>query len=384
MIRKNCSTYCPPHCEFEPDYCPPIDCPDGIICTELIPSDAIIFEGTYLECFGITAGMNLTDVVLTLAALVFPECNTTTTTSTTTTTTLCQRPTGLTQIILVSSFDDRGTVVEFTATYAEACAASGFIINDPTVFLNTYVGEVSSLTTNVTVYDTGFLTDCSVVPEGWYINADNYAEIINIVGGVIVSIVGCAAGTTSTTTSTTSTSTTTTTAAPCIINQYAADIVGDWPIVYDLCGQTINSMLLDGYQEFCATSIISLDPSQVPFLVGPCPTNGGTITFRVVNNIDAVIVDFFPPVFILDPFNSFPVINTPPITGRLSGQLSGHFEVHYDSPTTQPIINIIVGGVSLVSVTATMGINQTFRYPAPLNIWQGWNGIDDVIIEINA
>lgn len=215
MIRKNCSTYCPPHCEFEPDYCPPIDCPDGIICTELIPSDAIIFEGTYLECFGITAGMNLTDVVLALAALVFPECNTTTTTSTTTTTTLCQRPTGLIQIILVASFDDGATIVEFTASFAEACAASNLINNNPTYFLNTYVGEVSSFATNVTVYDTGFSTDCSVVPDGWYIDAADYTQIINIVGGIIVSIAACDVTTTSTTTtSTTTTSTTTTTAYP--------------------------------------------------------------------------------------------------------------------------------------------------------------------------
>lgn len=392
MIRKNCSTYCPPHCEFEPDYCPPIDCPDGPICTELIPSDAIIFEGTYLECFGITAGMNLTDVVLALAALVFPQCNTTTTTSTTSTTTLCQRPTGLTQIILVASFDDGTTTVDFTASFAEACTASNLINNNSTYFLNTYVGEVSSLTTNVTVYDTGFSTDCSVVPDGWYIDAANYSQIINIVGGVIVSIAACDVTTTSTTvepttTSTTSTTTSTTststTAGPCVINQYAADIVGDWPIVYDLCGQTINAVLLDGYQEFCATSIISLDPSQVPFLVGPCPTNGGTITFRVVNNIDAVINGFNPPIFILDPGNSFPANNLVSPVGRLSGLLSSAIEIYYDSPTNLPIINIIAGGLPLISVTVPLGVGQTFRYPSS-GPWPGWNGIDDVIIEITS
>jgi hypothetical protein len=377
VIRKNCSTYCPPHCEFEPDYCAPIDCPDGPICTELIPSDAIIFEGTYLECFGITAGMNLTDVVLALAALVFPQCNTTTTTSTTTTTTLCQRPTGLTNIILVSSFDDGTTLVEFSGTFAEACTASNLIINNSSYFLNTYVGQVSSLgTTGVTVYDTSFLTDCNVVPDGFYVDAADYTQIINIVGGVLVSISACTI---------TTTTSTTTTSGPCVINKYGIDVTGgDWPIVYDLCGQSINALLLaNGYYEFCASSILSLDPSQVPFLIGPCPTTGGTITFRVVNNLDAIITGFNPPVFILDPGNSFPVTLGSDALGTLSGIVSGAVEIYYDSPTYQPIINIIVNGTSLVSITSNIGIGQVFRYPLS-GPWPGWTGTDTVIIEINA
>lgn len=277
MIRKNCSTYCPPHCEFEPDYCPPIDCPDGIICTELIPSDAIIFEGTYLECFGITAGMNLTDVVLTLAALVFPECNTTTTTSTTTTTTLCQRPTGLTQIILVESFDDGTTIVTFTGSYAEACTASNLIINNSSYFLNTYVGEISSLIPGVTVYDTGFSTDCSVVPDGWYINADDYSQIINIVNGILTTITGCTLPTTSTTTTSSLT-------CDCItFNNTSATDQECW---YNDCSgvYTAVTVLANTIAKYCGCCGGTASPSFVLIttggacIAGQCPTTTTTTT----------------------------------------------------------------------------------------------------------
>lgn len=289
MIRKNCSTYCPPHCEFEPDYCPPIDCPDGIICTELIPSDAIIFEGTYLECFGITAGMNLTDVVLTLAALVFPECNTTTTTSTTTTTTLCQRPTGLTQIILVESFDDGTTIVTFTGSYAEACTASNLIINNPSYFLNTYVGEISSLIPGVTVYDTGFSTDCSVVPDGWYINADDYSQIINIVNGVLTTITGCTLSTT--------TSTTTTLASSCYSFENSDAILGVSMDYYDDIGvfhQVIVPPL--GTVYVCASSIRGIPAEITVAITGACgygslcdPTTTSTTSTTTTTTIDPTI-----------------------------------------------------------------------------------------------
>jgi hypothetical protein len=66
-------------------YC--IECEGGTPCFVKYSSDCVIYEGDDLECFGISSGTNLTDVILNLLALVFPECHTTTTTSTTSTST---------------------------------------------------------------------------------------------------------------------------------------------------------------------------------------------------------------------------------------------------------------------------------------------------------
>jgi hypothetical protein len=67
-------------------YC--IECGDGTPCFVKYSSDCAVYKGDDLECFGIEPGTNLTDVILNLLALVFPECHTTTTTSTISTTTI--------------------------------------------------------------------------------------------------------------------------------------------------------------------------------------------------------------------------------------------------------------------------------------------------------
>ena len=78
-MSKKCPPYCPPACEFEQTYCLP-ECEDSQNCDEYILSDCVAYEGTYLEQYGIEPGTSLTDVIIQLATLVYPDCYTTTTT----------------------------------------------------------------------------------------------------------------------------------------------------------------------------------------------------------------------------------------------------------------------------------------------------------------
>lgn len=79
MQQHNCTIYCPPNCPFVPQYCIP-ECEDGQNCVEILVSDCIMYEGTYLEQYGVEPGTSLTGVIIHLANLVYPDCTTTTTT----------------------------------------------------------------------------------------------------------------------------------------------------------------------------------------------------------------------------------------------------------------------------------------------------------------
>jgi hypothetical protein len=225
---------------------------------------------------------------------------------------------------------------------------------------------------------------------------DSVTDILNI---IISQLNPCTTTTTSTTTTSTTTTsttstttttteapttTTTTTAVPCIINSYAFDISGEFPITYEICGQVVNATLTTGYQEICYSNLISLDPSVLPSLIGPCPTNGGSITFNVVNNSDGVITSFDPPVYILNSGNSFPVANNGSAVGTLSGTFSGQFLINYDSPTLTPVFKIYINSVLIDTVNGTIGTSQTFRYPNPVAAWAGFSITDNVIIEMSG
>lgn len=173
---------------------------------------------------------------------------------------------------------------------------------------------------------------------------------------------------------------------PCVINQYVADVIGDHNIVYEICGQTFTSKLLDGSVEFCATSIISLSPTVIPFLIGACPTNNGSITFRTVNNTGGKINGFNPPIYTLNPGNSFPVTNGNTAVGNLSFSfVDDNFEILYDSPTQIPKFKVIVNGVTLITITGTVGVGQTIRQNSiPGNPASGFVGGDNIIIELTS
>jgi len=172
---------------------------------------------------------------------------------------------------------------------------------------------------------------------------------------------------------------------PCVINQYGADVIGDHTIVYEICGQTFTSKLLNGLIEFCASSIISLSPTVTPSLIGPCKPSSGSITFRTVGNSGAVINGINPPFFTLNPGNSFPVTNGNSIVGSVPGFSDDTFEILYDSPINVPIIKVIINGTTVLTTTGTVGIGQSFiQRDIPANPSQGFSYGDTIIIELTS
>lgn len=80
MLQHNCSKYCPPQCEFAinycdfPVFCEDYDCTNPETCVQSIPSDCVVYNGTALEQYGIYSGTTVTQIIQTLAQLVYPEC----------------------------------------------------------------------------------------------------------------------------------------------------------------------------------------------------------------------------------------------------------------------------------------------------------------------
>jgi hypothetical protein len=88
-----CPAYCPPTCHFEinycdyPIYCDDYDCNNPETCRALISSDCVVYYGTLLQQYGVQNGDTVTDIILQLTELLYPDCFTTTTTESPTTTT---------------------------------------------------------------------------------------------------------------------------------------------------------------------------------------------------------------------------------------------------------------------------------------------------------
>lgn len=54
---------------------------DEVGCEVKYTTDCVVYQGTDLLCYGILPGNSLTQVLLKLLSLVFPNCNTTSTTT---------------------------------------------------------------------------------------------------------------------------------------------------------------------------------------------------------------------------------------------------------------------------------------------------------------
>lgn len=54
---------------------------DEVGCEVKYTTDCVVYTGDDLLCYGVSPGFSLTQVLLTLLALVFPNCNTTSTTT---------------------------------------------------------------------------------------------------------------------------------------------------------------------------------------------------------------------------------------------------------------------------------------------------------------
>jgi hypothetical protein len=177
-------------------------CPDAILCEEAYQSDCIIYNGPDLTCYGITSGSTVTQILNIIIAQLNP-C----TTTTTTTTTACVRPTGLTTY----NFNTAINGVSFNANLADACTAYNQYLADPGGSTLTGVAaQGSSLSFGSVIYN-GDSTDCTLIPNGYYI-VTGQPGVITMINGVVNALDLCP--TTTSTTSTTSSTTTTTTASP--------------------------------------------------------------------------------------------------------------------------------------------------------------------------
>lgn len=144
-------------------------------------------------------------------------------TTTTTTTYVCQRPTTVKNYPLITGYELTTPAVTFvsTATKSEACTAEDFLLNyDYDDDLNgLHISILPSQAEEIALWKKVYLgygvTNCNVVPDGWYFTEeDMYCNnVFHVVSGVIIEISSCLVTTTSTSTST-STTTTTTTAIP--------------------------------------------------------------------------------------------------------------------------------------------------------------------------
>lgn len=68
---------------------PCVNC-EGTSCESVYYTSCVIYDSDDLECFGVNAGSNLTDLIIKLLESLYPECTTTTTTVPVTTTTTTQ------------------------------------------------------------------------------------------------------------------------------------------------------------------------------------------------------------------------------------------------------------------------------------------------------
>jgi hypothetical protein len=132
----------------------------------------------------------------------------------TTTTTICQRPSSLLSYVLYNGYQITGESPVNTSTSFETLCESFSIINSPVEKTLTSFNFMSILTpsyfTNVILevgqilYNTNFLTDCSLVADGWYydLNSPIDGHTYHVVNGVVTEIVNCDCGITTTTTTT--------------------------------------------------------------------------------------------------------------------------------------------------------------------------------------
>lgn len=184
-------------------------CPDAIPCEEAYKSDCIIYNGPDLACYGIKTGDSVTNIINIIIAQLDP-C----TTTTTSTTTACVRPSALNTYVLNTSINN----VSFNASLDAACIAyNQYAANPSGTNLSGITGQGSSLSYGSVIYN-GLGTDCTLVPNGYYIIAGQ-AGVVTMINGVLTTLTTCP----TTTTTSTSSTTTSTTANP--FGPYACECI---------------------------------------------------------------------------------------------------------------------------------------------------------------
>jgi hypothetical protein len=128
--------------------------------------------------------------------------------STTTSTTLCQRPSWVVPYRLYNGYQITGDTQVITSTSLEVLCESFPIIQSRVEKTLTSLSAMSvtslSLVLGQIFYDTDYLTDCSLVADGWYYDTNTLLDstAYHVVNGVITEIVNCDCGTTTTTSTT--------------------------------------------------------------------------------------------------------------------------------------------------------------------------------------
>ena len=126
----------------------------------------------------------------------------------TTTTTLCQRPSWYVSYTLYKGYEITGETAVVTSTSFEILCESFPIILSPIEKTLTSFTAMSVDSDNLQIgqilYNTDYLTDCSLVADGWYfdINSPITGYTYQVVNGVVTEIVYCDCGTTTTTSTT--------------------------------------------------------------------------------------------------------------------------------------------------------------------------------------
>jgi hypothetical protein len=126
----------------------------------------------------------------------------------TTTTTICQRPSWYVSYTLYKGYQIAEETPIVTSTSFEETCQSFPIIFAPaqkTLISFTCMAEdTGNLEVGQILYNTDYLTDCSLVPDGWYYSGRGIIEgyVYHVVNGVITEITNCDCGTTTTTSTT--------------------------------------------------------------------------------------------------------------------------------------------------------------------------------------
>jgi hypothetical protein len=192
---SKCPAYCPPTCRFTinycdyPIYCEDYDCTNPETCTNYISSDCVVYEGTLLQQYGVENGATVTEIIQQLVNLVYPQC-----TTTTSTTTACQRPQGLQEFVFSNAIrvGGVGPSINFTASQILACQALDDFYNVSGSTLSGFGVDVESMTLGDTVYDGTTGTDCTVVPDGYYLCVVlSPTQVYRVVDGILTEILTC-------------------------------------------------------------------------------------------------------------------------------------------------------------------------------------------------
>jgi hypothetical protein len=110
----------------------------------------------------------------------------------------CTRPEGLSNKIFYWRYTPDGGVLEdFTSSPLLACSAVADF-NTGSGQLGGKTGQLETFAELETVYN-GLLTDCTLLPDGFYITDSATEQITEVSGGIIVSIGYCTTTTTTTT-----------------------------------------------------------------------------------------------------------------------------------------------------------------------------------------